>query len=189
MVVIVFGLSLAPDPDPVRLVGTFPADGEVLAAAPAAAAVTFSRPVDPVRVHLSVSPAEGGPVVSTGAPQLVGEDVTVGLSIVRPGTYLLAYHVLLPDGREQTGVRRFVVAGMDGVAPTIGADRDEVPVPGHHHVGDDLFSRGLLVLDGVLILVVLALILRRPRPVGRRPRSPVRTPGSWRRDSEAPPGA
>ncbi|SCL34386.1 hypothetical protein GA0070616_4956 [Micromonospora nigra] len=173
-------LAAVVDPTPVRLTATSPADGAVLSAPPTEYALRFSGAVAPREVHVSVGPADGGPATMAGEPRRDGDRIVVPLTVSAPGGYLVAYHLLLLDGTEISGIDRFTVAPPGG-ATTSGVDApappsDDAPpsdaAGGHAHAATDPFSLVLLGLNLVLIVVAIAILLRRPGRAGGHPRRP-----------------
>ncbi|HTF10875.1 MAG TPA: copper resistance CopC family protein [Asanoa sp.] len=166
--VAVVALAVVAASSPVRLAETFPTDGDALKAPPAEVWIAFSDVVRPQTFHLAVVPDGGGPPVS-GTAHLDGSFLAVPVSISGPGGYRVGYHVLLPDGRQLSGVTRFSVTGAgDPVAalrdPATAARDLSDPGICHEHAGRDPLTLGLLVVDLVLIVGLLAVMIRRSRP-------------------------
>jgi methionine-rich copper-binding protein CopC len=164
--VTVIALAAVAAPGPVRLAEAFPADGAALNAPPTDVWIAFSDGVPADTFHLVVAPDGGGATVS-GTPRQDGRVLAVPVSISEPGGYRVGYHLLLPDGRQLSGVIRFSVtaAGDPVAAPRVPSGRGT----GHEHAGRDPLTLGLLVVDLVLIAGLLAVMIRRPRPPPSRP--------------------
>jgi methionine-rich copper-binding protein CopC len=130
-----------------------PADGSMLAEPPSE--VSVSLPAGGVReAHLSVASAQGVPV--TGGPAVMRDGfLVVPVRIVDNGTYLVAFHVVQPDGRVVAGVTRFGV----GAAPAGGT-------MGHAH-SDDPINLALTIVAAVSVLALLYVLLT-PSSVHRR---------------------
>jgi len=177
LVAVSVGVLAAIDPPAARLTGAAPADGAQLLVAPTEVWLSFNDTVDPEEFHVGVSTADGL-AVTTGAPRLAGSRIYVPVSIHNGGTFLVGYHVRLARGSEATGVSRFTLT-LSGSparpsaspAPTASAspNASAAPLPvaadadaGHGH-GRDPLSVALLGISGVLALVVLWLLVRRPR--------------------------
>lgn len=131
-----------------------PADGARLARAPAEVAVSLPEGV--VReAHLSVGDATGAPVTN-GTAQTRGGELTVPVSIAKNGTYLVAYHFLLADGRVVANVTRF------GVGEEVAGQ----PSMAHAH-SDDPINLVLTGIAGISVVALLFVMVRRPRiPTG-----------------------
>lgn len=131
-------LSLVADPAPARLA---PADGATLITPPAEVALTFPRPVAAREAHLTVAAPDG---TSVG----IGQPVWLDRSLVLPvradtGSYLVAYHVVLADGR--------VVAGVGGFS----VGQESMTAGAHAHQGDPVN----LTLTGVAAMSIVALLI------------------------------
>jgi copper resistance protein C len=154
---------------PARLTAAVPGDGTALASAPAQVSLTFSAPLDADNTHVAVGTGDGVRVPG-GAARVSGRTLVLPVRITGRGTYLVAYHAVLGDGREVSGVTRFVVTSgpppADVVPPT--RSEDWAGAAGTHaHEATDPLSVGLLVANAILIVVVVVMLVRRPRPVLR----------------------
>jgi methionine-rich copper-binding protein CopC len=151
-------------------VATHPADRAALPTAPAAVELAFPSSVEVGRSHVAVL-ADGGSQAGAGPlVQLAPGTVRQPVAITGPGTFTAAYHVTFADGTEGSGFLRFSVG--TGVPPppldAAAADRaTDAAAAGHPHSVDPL-SAGLLVLDGLVAVAVVALLLRRPHIDKRR---------------------
>jgi methionine-rich copper-binding protein CopC len=144
--------------------GTQPANGAALAGPPTGVELSFSAAVDPDRSHVSVRDGSGA-AVGTGEPRLVTPDrLRQPVAIASAGEVTVDYHVLLVSGERVAGTLRFSVetATATGSEAVVAA----APAAGAHRHQVDPLSAGLLILDGVVVLVVLALLARRPRRSG-----------------------
>lgn len=168
-------LALVADPPAVRQVASDPADGAVLAAPPSSVRVQFSGLVHPAELHLTVTrQADGASVTGGPPPALDGQVLTVPVDLDRPGDYLVGHHVRLLDGRESTGVSRF---RLTATGPTRAAGPPIASAGAHQHGGDDPLSRGLLIVDLLLIITAATVLLRPARLRGRRRAERVRGAG------------
>jgi methionine-rich copper-binding protein CopC len=148
------------------LTSASPANGAALASAPDAVLLTFSAPPAPDQSHVSTRDRSGREV-GTGEPTLAGSaGLRLPVSIRSSGDYTIAYHVVFDDGTDVIGVLRFSVG--TGVPPSsldaaqVAQVRQSVAT-GHEHTVDPL-SATLLVADLVVLVGVVLLLLRRPRP-------------------------
>jgi methionine-rich copper-binding protein CopC len=143
-------------PGGATVASTSPTDGATLAAAPAEVELSFTGRVDPSRSHISVlGSARNAGALRRTAPERLSQPIAAPSA----GDVTVAYHVTLTDGAELAGSMRFTVrsgGASDGPAP---------PAEAHVH-GIDPLSAGLLVVDGIALLVVGVLLMRRPRPRG-----------------------
>lgn len=143
--------------DRAALTSTSPADGATLARAPTEVGLAFTGPVDPNRSHIFVMDGSGTTSARPAGTlrQTAPEALSQPISVPAPGVVTVQYHVTLADGAALTGALRFTVgSGNDAVRP--------VPGSGHQHEIDP-FSAGLLVADGITVLIVVVLLLSRPR--------------------------
>jgi methionine-rich copper-binding protein CopC len=150
---------------PTRLAGTTPADGAVLTAPPAQVAVDLTSAAEPREIHLAVAPAAGGEPVDAGPPRMTGSRLAAPVSIAGPGAYVVAFHLVLPDGSTIAGASRFTVTAAgptpadpaaEALAERAFADRPA----GHQHAGGDPVSLGLLAVDLALLAVVATIPAR-----------------------------
>jgi methionine-rich copper-binding protein CopC len=145
------------DRDRAAVTSTSPADGATLARAPTEVGLAFTGPVDPNRSHIVVT--DGSATASAraaGTPrQTEPRRLSQPISVTAAGEVTVAYHVTFTDGAVLAGSWRFTVgSGNDAGEPA--------PVSAHRHDIDPV-SAGLLVADGITVLAVVVLLLRRPR--------------------------
>lgn len=153
-----------------QLVAVLPADDAAVAAPPHSVRLTFAAPPDPRQVHVTVTSATGVQV-TTGVPRPVGRSLVIPVEDAVGGSYLVAYHVVLGDGRQASGSSRFTVlaAPIDDGTPKARIDPAGAPAAGatadggHLHEGTDPLSRVLLLMDLILIVALVALMFRRPQ--------------------------
>ncbi|MFI9639047.1 copper resistance protein CopC [Micromonospora sp. NPDC051925] len=142
-----------------------PPAGAALTAAPAEVTLGFGAGVDEAQSHVAVLDAGGGRLTDA-EPVLVGATrLRLPLRVDAAGDYTVAYHVTFVDGTTSTGAYRFSVGTGIAPAPLDAAARrasTDVVVDAHGH-GIDGFSAFLLFVDGVVLVVVLALLWLRPR--------------------------
>ncbi|NBE79542.1 copper resistance CopC family protein [Micromonospora rubida] len=146
------------------LVSAGPSAGAVLTAAPAEVTLDFDAGVDEGQSHVAVLDVESR-TVTDGEPTKAGSTrLRLPVSIGAAGDYTIAYHVTFTDGSTATGAHRFSVGTGVAPAPLDDAARQagEKVVVGHGH-GIDGFSAFLLVIDGAVLAVALALLWLRPR--------------------------
>ncbi len=108
------------------LIGVVPADGAVIAAAPAAFAVTFSEPTSPLSLKL-IGP--DGRATSLDRFALRGQT----LDIVAPdglgnGTYVLSWRVISEDGHPVGGSSVFSIGAPSAYAPSATTEVIDWPV-------------------------------------------------------------
>lgn len=160
-----------PGPGLAAVTSTSPVDGARLVRAPTEIDLSFDRPVDPQRSHVSLLDGSGS-ASAIGRPRLAGPDrIRQRVSVPAPGDVTVAYHVTFVDGAQATGTLRFTVgtggptdAGAIAAPPAVPPDVDDAPVSGHEH-GIDPLSAALLAIDGVVGLAAVVLLLRRPPAV------------------------
>lgn len=100
-----------------RLLGTTPADGATVPAAPSSVRLAFEEPPAAGYTRVGVHDASGR--------QLVRGVVTTGATIVatldagRRGRYVVSYSILSDDGHPVSGIIRFTVAPGTTASPTV----------------------------------------------------------------------
>jgi hypothetical protein len=128
--------------------------------------VAFTDPVDPSRSHISVRDGSGA-VVAIGGPRLATPQRLVQpVHIVTSGEVTVVYHVTFVDGAKLAGTLRFrAVPGPAAAAsqPLAGSVTDDAVAAAAHPHGVDPISAALLVADGLVALVAVILLMRRPR--------------------------
>lgn len=156
------GLELA-DPPP----------DAVLATAPDQVTMTFTADVQPELSHIEVFDDSGAEVSSGGYTQPEPKRMRLPLDVLAAGDYTIAYHVTFPDGTDLTDLHRFSVGTGTPPAPLDAATRQaSTDAVSQHAHRIDGFSATLLVIDGLVLLVVLAMLWLRPRdgrPMTLRP--------------------
>ncbi|MET7876092.1 copper resistance CopC family protein [Micromonospora profundi] len=165
--VVWFSLRQA-DAEPARVQAVTPADGSALATTPDAVTLRLSTSADPVLSHITVRDSTGS-TVNDGQVRKTGETgLRQPVRVTLAGDYSVAYHITFTNGQDDSGVLRFSVG--TGTAPRdTGEIPDAVADSGGHAHGIDPFGATLLVVDGIVLLVVLALLMR---PARRRPAVP-----------------
>ncbi|SCF01999.1 hypothetical protein GA0070216_10454 [Micromonospora matsumotoense] len=146
-----------PGPAATVAAAVVPADGSRLDTGPTEVRLRLAGTPDTDEAHVSLTPADG-PQVPTGASRRDGTDLVVSVPALPQGSYTVAYHVWLTDGRQSTGRSVFAV----GAAPLL-PPAAVVPETGHQHVGTDPLDGLLLVLDLALLIALSVILLRRPR--------------------------
>lgn len=148
------------------LASSSPTDGAILTTAPDAVVLTFSTPPDPAQSHASARDVSGARA-DTGQLDRYGRTgLRLPVAIRATGDYTVAWHVAFEDGNEVVGVLTFSVG--TGVPPphlSAAAARRATDAlsSGHDHSVDPL-SATVLVADLVVLVAVVVLLLRRPRP-------------------------
>ncbi|WP_328345513.1 copper resistance CopC family protein [Micromonospora sp. NBC_00421] len=146
-------------------VSTDPPAGAALTAAPAEVTLGFGAGVDEGQSHVAVLDAGGGRLTDAEPVRVGSTRLRLPMHVDAAGDYTVAYHVTFVDGTTSTGAYRFSVGTGVAPAPLDDAARrvsTEVVADAHGH-GVDGFSAFLLFVDGVVLVVVLALLWLRPR--------------------------
>lgn len=154
----------------VALFAVAPAGPAVVSAVPAEGA-SLASPPDAVELAVSVRPDSGRSHMSVvdgfGAPVPVGTLAGVGtyrlrlpVTIVGQGTFTVVYHVELAGGGELAGSWRFGIGATPAGGPA--------PESAAHGHGVDPVGATLLVVDGLVVIGVIALLLRRRARRGPR---------------------
>ncbi|WP_158632268.1 copper resistance CopC family protein [Micromonospora sp. Llam0] len=176
-----------------RLLQADPPVGAALSVAPTGVTLSFTDTVQPELSHVEVFDGAGEEVTDGDyrqvAPDRVHQPVRTGVD----GDYTVAYHVTFPDGSDVTDVYRFSVGTGAPPAALDAATREARTdaVSDHAHEIDG-FSATLLVIDGLVLFVVIAMLWLRPRdgrPMSLRYRDDGSTPSDRRPDgpSSSPP--
>lgn len=105
------------------LVSAVPADGAVIARAPAQVVLTFNEPVSPLSLRL-VNPI--GETVTLDAAGEGGTAIAVALPALGEGTHALSYRVVSTDGHPVAGSVIFSVGRPTGGRPVIANESDPV---------------------------------------------------------------
>jgi methionine-rich copper-binding protein CopC len=108
-------LSAAPAAAHAVLVGSDPADGAMLDAAPDVVELEFDEPVQATFTQVAVLDDEENHY-EVGDPEVVGGTVTQAVTGVGAGEYRISYRVGSSDGHPATGVLTFTV-GASGAEP------------------------------------------------------------------------
>ncbi|MFD6754543.1 copper resistance protein CopC [Micromonospora gifhornensis] len=145
-----------------------PGDGAALAAAPDAVTLRLSTGADSVLSHVTVRDNAGN-AVNDGRVRTDGKTgLRQPVRLTGPGDYSVAYHITFSNGQDATGILRFSVG--TGVPPQGIVDvPDPILDDADHAHGIDPLGATLLVIDGLVLVVVLALLLRRPARHRRAP--------------------
>lgn len=147
------------------LLSADPQAGAVLTAAPAEVTLSFGDGVDEGQSHVAVLDAAGGRLTDAAPTRAGSTRLRLPVALDAAGDYTVAYHVTFADGTTETGAYRFSVGTGVAPAPLDDAARrasTDVMVDAHGH-GIDGFSAFLLFVDGVVVVVVIALLWLRPR--------------------------
>lgn len=147
------------DGDRAAVTSTSPADGETFARAPTEVGLALTGPVDPIRSHILVTDGSGASLATDAMRQIEPQRLSQPISVPAAGEVTVDYHVILIDGAALTGSWRFIVGSGSSARSDAG---QAAPAAGHQH-DIDAVSAGLLVADGITVLAVVVLLLRRPR--------------------------
>ncbi|MDD2857502.1 MAG: copper resistance protein CopC [Candidatus Nanopelagicales bacterium] len=133
-----------------KLVTSSPANGAVLATAPAAVSFTFDEPLLPGVDTISINDADGQNVSSTSVEPR-GNTVSTNWPAGLPaGTYQVAYRIVSGDGHPVTGAITFSY-GVAGSAPSAGVAPAESSSSG--------LAASLLLTIAVLAVIAIAGVL------------------------------
>jgi copper resistance protein C len=165
IVVAIGALTFAGSTNGANLGPVYPADGAVLREPPRQVSLSFDAAVRPEQIHIGVSDGRGE-LVRSGAPVVAGAAITEPVTIRADGDYVLAYHVVLVDGRTFSGINRFRVSSSLAAMALVTASPSPpaAVVAGHDHFGDDPLSIGLTVVAAVFVIALLAMLIHRPQP-------------------------
>ena len=167
LVVVAIGVLMFAGSRDVALGPVYPANGAALREPPHQVSLTFDAPVRPEQIHIGVSDGRGN-LVPSGAPVVDGTAINEPVTIQADGDYVLAYHVVLADGRTFTGTNRFRVssslASPAAPADATPADAAQPAAGGHDHFGSDPLSVGLTVVAAGCVIALLVMLIHRPRP-------------------------
>lgn len=170
---VVAGLLLSPPGALAQggLIASSPRAQAVLTSAPTAVELVFSTTPVLDSSHVAVFGPDGGTVSTGELRRGTGPALRQPLAIRGTGDFTVAYHVEFEGGGQATGQLRFSVG--TGAAPQAAdraaADAAASAVAAHGH-GVDPVSAVLLVVDGLVVLGVVAMLyLRRPSRPGPPP--------------------
>ena len=128
--------------------------------------VAFTDQVDTSRSHISVRDGSGA-IVAVGGPRLVTpQRLLQPIHIVTSGEVTVVYHVTFVDGAKLAGTLRFRAVPGPAAAvsqPSAGTVTGDAVAAAAHSHGVDPISAALLVADGLVALVAVILLVRRPR--------------------------
>ncbi|RUL92118.1 copper resistance CopC family protein [Verrucosispora sp. FIM060022] len=158
------------DGTPARVLSVDPGDGAALTSPPDAVTLRLSTGADSVLSHVTVRDNTGN-AVNDGRVRADGKTgLRQPVRLTDPGDYSIAYHITFSNGQDATGILRFSVG--TGAPPQGIVDvPDPILDDADHAHGIDPLGATLLVIDGLVLVVVLALLLRRP---ARHRRPPAR---------------
>ncbi|GLY00488.1 MULTISPECIES: copper resistance CopC family protein [Actinoplanes] len=155
-------------PEPIRLLGSSPADTQVVPGRVTAITLELSADADPAASHITVTDRAGREMPSGPLTAGAGHILTMPVTVSGSTTYQAAYHVVGATGAPASGVIRFAVdgraagaSGSAGAAP--GSTDAGAATAGHEHShGVDPVSAILLLANLVAVLVAGFLLARRP---------------------------
>ncbi|MEU8258348.1 copper resistance CopC family protein [Micromonospora inaquosa] len=163
VVVVAIGVLIFAGGREAALGPVFPANGAALREPPRQVSLTFDAAVRPEQIHIGVSDGSGH-LVSSGAPVVDGTAINKPVTIQADGDYVLAYHVVLENGRTFTGTNRFRVSSSLASPAAAPADAAPSATGGHDHFGSDPLSVGLTVVAGGFVIALLVMLIHRPQP-------------------------
>ena len=146
------------------LIGSDPVQGAALPQPPASARLTFSDPVDPQFVSVSLTDQDGGHP-QLPAPSVAQNEVTQALPELTNGSYTLAYRIVSADGHPVTGQLQFTVSA-NTPAPAPGTPPAPQAQPGASSQPEGP-SWGLWTAGAVGVAVLIAGIVVTMRRLGR----------------------
>lgn len=145
------------------LVSADPADGSVLAAAPAAVTLTFTEPVSPLAVTLVTAEGQRQDLDTVTS---AGERVVIGLPKgLGKGTHLLSWRIASADGHPVAGTLAFSI-GAPGLRPQLAAGPDPALATATWVVRAALYA---LLFVGVGMAVFGATVTPLPKALRRMP--------------------
>ncbi|MDQ1619457.1 MAG: copper transport protein [Actinomycetota bacterium] len=149
------------------LVNADPGSATVAPTSPAQVQLHFSEPVDVSADSVDVLDPDGAPVATSGArpaasPGSTGNAVVVPLpAALRPGTYIVRWHLISRDGHPTVGEYRFAVRTPS--SPLAAASQGGAGPSPQAATGRALSAGGGLALVGLAVFPLLVL-----RPTRRR---------------------
>lgn len=154
------------------LIGSDPADGATLSAAPTTLTLTFDQPV----VNLEPAVALIGPDgrrYEQGPPEVAGSTVSTSLAPLGPaGQYTVGFRVVSADGHPVTGEVRFTLS-PEAAGTGTGAPAPDAPGAGAASANAGGLSGWLWAAVAVAALMVAAAAVVILRPTqGRRTKDP-----------------
>lgn len=115
-----------------QLVGTTPANGEVVETAPESLTLSFNNDIIEVGTVVNVT-APDGTSATAGDPTVAGTEVVQTLNPdLADGTYTVVWRVVSKDGHPISGTQNFAIG-----AATEGAETPAVPAPEEEHSHED----------------------------------------------------
>lgn len=149
-------LSAAPATGHAMLLGTDPADGDVLAAPPAVVTLTFNESVQADDRGVRLLNASGAPIPAPVTPvdQTVEITPPQGLD---PGTYIVDWSVVSADGHPIGGAFTFSVGAPSEEVHEVAASTGNLLVDLLHQVGQVFIYVGILGMSGLVFFRVLLL--------------------------------
>lgn len=112
--------AVVPPSTHARLKASNPVEGSVLAQAPAAVVLTFSRDIAPPAAVAVTSP--DGSAAASGEPAVRGAEVSLPVAAAKEGTYTVGYRVVSVDGHTIEGSYQFSVGHVSAVKKPPAAD-------------------------------------------------------------------
>ncbi|MCD4524463.1 copper resistance protein CopC [Nocardioides sp. cx-173] len=156
LVVLLVALALlagaAPASAHATLVGSDPAEGEVLASAPAVVTFTFDEPVSLTADGVQVFDAEGESVdsESSARDEVVTTDLPAELA---DGTYVVTWRVVSSDGHPITGSLSFSVGSPSETVVPPRVDESEAGGKSDLGIAQALQYVGLLLAGGLVVFL------------------------------------
>ena len=166
--VALLALAAGPAAAHATLIGTDPAEGEVLPTAPERVTFTFNEPVSLTSDAVGVFDATGEPVEAEASG--TGEELVAELPDLADGTYVVTYRVVSADGHPVAGSLSFSVGAPSETVVAPGVDLDAAPPAATSTalgVATAVAYLGLLVAAGLVLFTTRALAGTRVPEAGR----------------------
>src|SRR5699024_2795291 len=149
-------LSAAPAAGHATLLGTDPADGEVLTEAPDVVVLTFNESVQTQPDAVRLLDADGQPLPSEAA----SVDQTVEIAVpdeLAEGTYIVDWRVVSADGHPVAGAFTFAVGQHSDVVTQVPDESPSALVDVLHGASQILVYLGLLGATGLTLFTRVLL--------------------------------
>jgi copper resistance protein C len=143
-----------------ELVGSTPADGATVAAAPQEVVLEFDQPVQAPFSQVAVLDTADGHH-EQGDPLIDGVTITQRLDDLVPGTYRISYRLGSADGHPITGTLTFTVASpAPSTETTTSEPSSEVVTPAAATgASEEASNNSALLIAGGLVVVVLGAVV------------------------------
>ncbi|MEU6931082.1 copper resistance CopC family protein [Streptomyces sp. NPDC046374] len=146
-----------------NLDGSNPANGAVLATAPATITLTFSDPLAPKGAQLTAT-APDGTALGDGAPTVVDRKITLKLKPKNAaGRYTVAYRVVSADGHPVTGASTFTIHPPTPRKPSASPTLSRSAVASGERAATSLKAVGIGFGIGMIGLITAMIVTVRRR--------------------------